>query len=203
MKTTAAITVSLTIVLALAGCSSGSGTPTSTATPKAVPSDTPTPTPTAAKLTFTEPTACATIVPTSRLDSFAAQGLVLLGGPDGKYGNDYLADATPEEIAGGISCIWGYADSEVSSITVSVAPLSPSTRGGVIASFTQQGLNEKLTADGTSYGLQGDKNLNPAIYNVLRGNSWISVITTIGGPDSYTDAVAIADEVHGAVYTAG
>jgi hypothetical protein len=126
---------------------------------------------------------------------------VLLGGPDGKYGTDYLADATPEEQAGGISCIWGFADSEISSLTVSVAPLSASTRPDIVASFNEQGLNEATIDDAVTFAVQGDKNLNPAVYNVLRGDSWISVIATIGGTDSYNEAVEVAAEVHAIVYT--
>ena len=78
--------------------------------------------------TFTMPADCLGILPQSRQDAFASQGLVLLGGPGGQF-EQYYADPTPEEQAGGISCIWGDEDVPESTVTVSVAPLTASTRG--------------------------------------------------------------------------
>jgi hypothetical protein len=201
-KSLAVLPLALVLVLPLAGCSNDGDADVLTPPDKPTPVETPTATPSAADLTFTMPEECATVVPQSRLDAFEASGLVLLGGPDGKYGDDYLADATPEQQAGGISCIWGFADSEVSSVTISIAPLSPATRPDIVDSFAAQGLNEDLVDGAATFGVQGDKQLNPAVYNVLRAESWISVIETIGGPDAYTEAVAIADEIHSQVYTA-
>jgi hypothetical protein len=201
-KSLAVLPLALVLVLPLAGCSNDGDADVLTPPDKPTPVETPTATPSAADLTFTMPEECATVVPQARLDAFEASGLVLLGGPDGKYGDDYLADATPEQQAGGISCIWGFADSEVSSVTISIAPLSPATRPDIVDSFAAQGLNEDLVDGAATFGVQGDKQLNPAVYNVLRAESWISVIETIGGPDAYTEAVAIADEIHSQVYTA-
>jgi hypothetical protein len=187
---------------ALAGCSAGTAEPAATESAAPAPVETPTATETVAPATFTLPTTCTTVVPQTRVDAFEASGLELLGGPGGTYGTDYLADATPEETAGGISCIWGFADSGVSSVTISVAPLTAAVRPQVVASFTTQGLNEEVVGDATTFGVQGDRTLDPAIINALRGESWISVIETIGGPTAYAEAVAIADEVHAQVYTA-
>ena len=199
IKTLAVLPVAIAMLVALSACAGDE--PQELTTPDAVtPTVTPTPTPTTASLTFTEPEECATLLPQARLDQFASRGLVLLGGPDGKYGTDYLADATPEEQAGGISCIWGFADSEISSLTISVAPLTAATRPAIVASFNEQGLNEATIDDAVTFAVQGDKNLNPAVYNVLRGDSWISVIATIGGTDSYNEAVEVAAEVHDLVY---
>jgi hypothetical protein len=198
----AIVPAAFVLLLALAACSAPA-TPAPVTTPDAataVPTETPTPT--AEPLVFTQPETCMAILPESRLDAFASEGLVLLGGPDGKYGTEYLADATPEEEAGGISCIWGFADSEASSLTVSVAPLSIESRASAVTSFGEQGLNEEVVGDAIDYGVQGDRSLNPAIINVLRAESWISVIATIGGTDAYADSVAIAGEVAGLVYTA-
>jgi hypothetical protein len=199
IKTLAVLPVAIAMLVALSACA-GEEPPELTTPDASTPTATPTPTPTAAALDFTEPEDCTTLLPQSRLDLFASRGLVLLGGPGGKYGTDYLADATPEEQAGGISCIWGFADSEISSLTISVAPLSASTRPAIVASFNEQGLNEATVDDAVTFAVQGDKNLNPAVYNVLRGESWISVIATIGGTDSYNEAVEVAAEVHDLVY---
>lgn len=202
IKTLAVLPLAIAVLVALAGCAGEE--PQVAATPDAsAPVETPTPTPTLARLAFTQPKECAAIVPQSRLDVFESRGLVLLGGPGGKYGTSYLTDATPEEQAGGISCIWGFADSEISSITISVAPLTAATRPAIVASFVDQGLNEATLDDASTFAVQGDKNQNPAVYNVLRGDSWISVLATIGGTDSYAEAVEVAAEVHDLVYTAG
>jgi hypothetical protein len=201
-KSLVVLPLAIALALPLAGCSGDGEAQELTPPDKPTPVVTPTASPGASDLSFTMPEECATILPQARLDAFAASGLVLLGGPDGKYGNDYLTDATPEEQAGGISCIWGFADSEVSSVTISIAPLSPSTRPDVVDSFTEQGLNEGLEDGAATFGVQGDKQLNPAVFNVLRAESWISVIETIGGPEAYTEAVAIAGEIYARVYTA-
>ncbi|GAB3606968.1 hypothetical protein GCM10027413_23770 [Conyzicola nivalis] len=200
-KALAVLPLAIALVAVLAGCTADEAPQ---AAPTAETTETPTAEPTAApsNFTFTMPTDCASILPESRVDEFAAEGIVLLGGPGGRYGNDYLVDATPEEQAGGISCIWGFSDTEVSSFTISVAPLSGATRPAVVASFAEQGLNEETTDDAVAYGVQGDRTLDPAIMNVLRGESWISVIATIGGLDSYTRAVEISGEVYEHVYSA-
>ncbi|MCU1543530.1 MAG: hypothetical protein JWM50_1395 [Microbacteriaceae bacterium] len=199
-KSLVVLPLALALALPLTACSTGGDAQEITPPDKPTPVETPSASPGASDLSFTMPEECATIVPRARLDAFAASGLVLLGGPDGKYGNDYLADATPEEQAGGISCIWGFADSEVSSVTISVAPLSPATRPDVVDSFSEQGLNEDVVDGAATFGVQGDKQLNPAVFNVLRAESWISVIETIGGPVAYTEAVAIAGEIYSTVY---
>ena len=200
-KSLAVLPLAVALLVVLAGCAAeepSDAAPTATATEAPEP----TATPEAVKLSFAMPTDCMEMVPQSRVDAFSAEGIILLGGPGGKY-SDYLSDATPEEQAGGISCIWGFEDSEVSSFTISVAPLTAATRPAVIASFAEQGLNEEVVGDAVAYGVQGDRTLDPAIMHVLRGESWISVIATIGGTDSYNQSVEIAQEVHDSVYTAG
>jgi hypothetical protein len=200
-KSLAVLPLAVALLVVLAGCAAEEP-PQAAPTASATEAPEPTATPESVKLTFAMPTDCTEMVPQSRIDAFEAEGIILLGGPGGKY-TDYLSDATPEEQAGGISCIWGFADSEVSSFTISVAPLTAATRPAVIASFAEQGLNEQVVGDGVAYGVQGDRTLDPAIMNVLRGESWISVIATIGGTDSYNQSVEIAQEVHDSVYTAG
>jgi hypothetical protein len=182
------------LALVLAGCT---GTP-----PVEPPATSPTaePTPSAAAPAFTQPDDCATgILPASRLATFDDLGLVLLGGPGGKYGTDYSADPTPEEQLGGISCIWGFDASDISSITVSVAPLTADTRLQALDQFATQGLDEELTDDTAVYAQTGSDD-EPSITNVLRDDSWISVLTTVGGNDYAADALVIAEEVAATVY---
>ena len=189
----------IAIALLLAGCApeTGSGDPTSTPTE---PVSTPTETVAPAAI-FSMPSLCADILPASRVDAWLDDDIVLLGGPDGKYGDDYLADPSPEQQLGGITCIWGPSDSENSSVTVSVAPLAAADREDVVTDLVvTQGLNEETFEGATIYWQQGDTELEPAILNMLRADSWISVIETVGGSDSYAEAEDIADEVYALVY---
>jgi hypothetical protein len=125
---------------------------------------------------------------------------VLLGGPGGLYGDDYLSESTPEQDVGGITCIWGSADTEISSVTVSVAPLKEDTRDLVVDSLLAQGLNEVPQDTSTYYAESGDEDGSAAILNVIENDSWISVIQTKGGDDSFAEAVDIAAETHDRVY---
>jgi hypothetical protein len=199
-KSVAMLPLALALVLPLAGCAGGDDAEELTPPDESSPVVTPTPSETAAKLSFTLPDSCLTVLPDSRLDAFDEAGLVLLGGPDGKYGDEYLVDRTPEQRAGGITCIWGFAEGEMSSVTISIAPLSTETRPDVVDSFTEQGLNEDVVGGASVFGVEGDRELSPAILNALRPESWISVIQTIGGPEAYAEAVAMADEIYAQVY---
>lgn len=187
------------VLLVLTACAPQPSTGEPSASPTA---SAPTPSATAEPVpVFEMPTLCSQVVLLARTAAWSDDDIVLLGGPDGKYGDDYLAEPTPEQQLGGITCIWGPNESENSSVTVSVAPLSAATRDEVVDDLAiTQGLNEENFDDATIYWQQGDTELEPAILNVLRVDSWISVIMTIGGPDSYAEAEDIADEVYALVY---
>lgn len=186
----------------LAGCAADA--PQETATPT---DDAPAPTVTAStepaepEAAFTLPDACADLLPAARIADFSSRGLVLVGGPDGLYGDDYLADETPEQQAGGITCIWGDETDAASFVTVSVAPVAAGTRGAIVNSLVAQGLNEALTADGVTYGQLGDTTSAPAIINYVRDDSWISVITALGGQDRFDEAAELVDEATEMVYS--
>lgn len=189
------------LVTLTAGCSPR--TPSEAALTES-PTASPTATPSAEPVVelFTMPSACLGILPAERLAALDADGLVLLGGPDGEYGDDYLLDASPEQNAGGITCIWGPPDTEVSSVAISVAPLSAPNRAAIVADLAvNQGLNETSGESATYYWQLGDTDRQPAILNVLTADSWISVIMTIGGTDNYATAEKLAAEVHELVYS--
>jgi len=186
----------LALVALLAGCTSS---PTDAPTGAAPIAGTSTPAPTQAAPVFVQPEDCDSLVPQSRLDEFANLGLILLGGPGGKFGTEYQLEPTPEEQVGGITCIWGYDESDISSVTVSVAPLSADVRAQALDSFATQGLDESLTENIATYATTGDED-QPAIINVLREDNWISVIKTVGGDESATNAAEIAAEVAATVY---
>jgi hypothetical protein len=196
LSTTAVVIVAVL----LAGCSAQ-------ATPDTVPSGSAAPEPSASETAeapveqFAMPTACLAILPSSRLSAFEAGGVVLLGGPDGLYGDDYLLDPSPEQRAGGITCIWGPPDTELSTVTISVAPLRADARSAIVDDLTvTQGLNESIGEGVTYYWKIGDRDGHPAILNVLTADSWISIIQTLGGTDRYAEAEALAAEVHEIVY---
>ena len=191
MRTLAVIPIVLTVALALASCAEA---------PEPEPTETeqstPTPTPTAAQAAereFAMPADCLALLPAERLQAFTDRGLVLLGGPGGQSPH-YYADLTPEERAGGISCIWGDEAVIESTVTVSVAPLNASTRSAVVDQLIGQGLNEAVIDDGISYAQLGDENSAPAVLNIIRDDSWISVIEALGGEARFDEAVELADE---------
>jgi len=200
MRVTATISAVLLGAL-LVGCGQQAGPE---ASQTSGPSVEPSPSETAAPgvEVFSPPTACADILPASRLEQFAADGDVLLGGPDGLYGDEYLLEPSPEQNAGGITCIWGPPDTEISSITVSVAPLTADSRKKIVNDLVvTQGLNETAGEGITYYWKLGDRDDHPAILNALTDDSWISIIQTIGGIDSYAEAEKIAAEVHEQVFS--
>jgi len=191
-----ALLAPVALVASLTGCTS---VPSDAPTGAAPITSTSTPEQTQAVPVFEQPQDCESVVPQSRLDEFVDLGLILLGGPGGKYGTEYQLEPTPEEQVGGITCIWGFDESDISSVTISVAPLSADVRAQALDSFATQGLEETLTENRASYGTTGSDNL-PAITNVLRDDSWISVIKTVGGDDSYSNAIEISAEVAATVY---
>lgn len=152
-------------------------------------------------LTFTQPADCTEILPARRIDAFAADNLALLGGPGSVYGNEYFFEATPEQLAGGITCVFADESDDLSSIAISVAPVSSATRAGIVNDLTGQGLNENIVDDAVTYSQQGDEQgLAPAILNVVTQESWISIISVVGGPASFERAELLASEVEASVY---
>ncbi len=199
MRDLAVLPIALAMAISLAACvgepqEDPTERPTETSTP------TPDPTQTSTSRVFTMPDDCLGILPQSRQDALASQGLTLLGGPGGQF-EQYYADPTPEERAGGISCIWGDEDVPESTVTISVAPLTDGTRAGVVDNLIAQGLNEAVLDDGISYAQLGDDNSAPAILNIVRDDSWVSVIQALGGEAFFDEAVELAGEVADQVYT--
>jgi hypothetical protein len=187
-------------MILLAACTPTTPVATSSPSPDPTESATPEPTTDPDPRTFAPPADCVSLLPSTRLSAFETAGLQLLGGPGGLYGEDYLSEPTPEERAGGITCIWGDEAAPESMITVSVAPVTLANRGTIVNDLLAQGLNETATDEALTYGELGDEVSAPAILNVVRQDSWISVITAHGGDGSFAAAQAIADEVAAAVY---
>jgi hypothetical protein len=194
-------TAVLVLIGGLAACAPESEPVTEPEAPEPTPTAVETTEPEPEPVFFTMPADCTTILPQSRLDAFAEQNLELLGGPGGVYGDEYFFDPTPEQLAGGISCVYAEDGVDLSSLLISVAPITAANRAGIVNDLTAQGLNEATTDDGAvTYSQQGDEGVVPAIYNVITEDSWISVISTFGGEVFYNEAVTLATEVAGEVY---
>lgn len=198
------IGASVTGVLLLSGCSLfGSPEPgATTAAPKPTASE-------SAPVdegTFTKPADCTTILPKDQVDSYAAENIVLLAGPGGIYGDELIPDPTPETLAGGISCYFGYDNEDPNQIqiysVVSAAAVTADNRDGIVQGLVEQGLNEGTDSTGAmTFAIIGDTDANvPAMYNVVNETSWISVISVFGGETFFEENVAIAGLVHDQVY---
>jgi len=192
-----ASTAAAVLVIGLAACGPAeSEEPVTKPTASAVPE--PVETPTAEPEVFTMPADCTAILPPERVTALTEQNLALLGGPGSLYGDDYSQGDTPEQLAGGISCVWAEEGGDFSSLQISVAPLSTSTRGAIISELSTQGLNEVILEDGSlTYGVVGDNANAPAQYNLLTDEAWVSVINAFGGDAFFDEAVVLANEVRG------
>jgi hypothetical protein len=202
MRTRTGIGTAVLALLLLAGC-----TPTppassgETEAPEAGPDATPAPTATTpAVREFRMPTACADIVTAETAARFAADGRDLLGGPDGVYGENYFGDPTPEEQAGGITCVWGDEAAPATTVIVSVAPVTTGTRSAIVAKLLDSGLIETELDGALSYARIGDEVSAPGELHVIRNDSWISVVEAVGGEDRFQDATELVDEVTAQVY---
>jgi hypothetical protein len=153
-------------------------------------------------LAFEMPTRCTGLLAPQTESAFEADGRDLLGGPDGKYGENYFEEPTPEERAGGITCVWGDEEAPASTVIVSVAPITTATRAGIVSTLIANGLVESTVEGGLTYARIGDDVSAPAELHVIRNDSWISVIEAIGGETRFQEAGELVDEVTKRVYIA-
>lgn len=204
MRTRTGIGTAVLALLLLVGCTPAPPAETGeTDAPEAGPEATPTPTATTpVPREFRMPTACADIVTAETAAGFEADGLDLLGGPGGVYGERYFGDPTPEEQAGGITCVWGDEDAPATTVIVSVAPVTTSTRSRIVSSLLDSGLIETQLEGALSYARIGDEVSAPGELHVIRTESWISVIEAVGGEDRFEHATELVDEVTAQVYVA-
>lgn len=167
------------------------------------PDPTPAPTTEAPAPTVTEfrmPATCTDLITPETAARFAADGLDHLGGPGGRYGQEYFVDPTPEEQAGGITCVWGDESVAATTVIVSVAPITTATRSGIVGSLLDSGLIESQVDGGLTYARLGDEVSAPGELHVIRTDSWISVIEALGGEDRFQRATELVDEVTEQVY---
>jgi hypothetical protein len=161
--------------------------------------------PTAA-VTFIQPTDCTQLLPASSVAELADEGAVLLRGLGSGNPEPIFAEGqTPEELVGGISCLYGppsQDDSEAESndseaesnvsIIVSVAPVDEAVRPQIISDLISQKLNIGQTNDGAAtYWIWGDDANVPALHNTLYQDSWYSALIAPGGRSGYEKGAAL------------
>jgi len=193
--------VTAVAVTLLAGCvpstASGDGTPS--AEPSSTPSATST-SPSTSVPVFEQPDDCVDILTPETQAAFEADGLDLLGGPGGTYGGEYFPEETAEEEAGGITCVWGDEDVLATTVVISVAPVTTATRTGIVSDLIARGLIESQIEGALTYAQIGDETSTQATLNVIRPDSWISVIEAVGGEDRFQRATELVDEDTSLVY---
>lgn len=201
MRMRAAAGAAIIAIALLGGCAAAPAAEGESPEPGATPTATTVPTDSEPVVReFEQPTRCADIVTAETAARFEADGLDLLGGPDGLYGEQYFAEPTPEERAGGITCVWGDESAPATTVIVSVAPVTPATRAGIVRSLIEAGLIESQIDGAISYARIGDEVSAPGELHVIRNDSWISVLEALGGEDRFQRATELVDEVTAQVY---
>jgi hypothetical protein len=148
-----------------------------------------------APLVFTQPSSCTEILPQSALDNLALDGIELTQGPgSGSPDPIFVEGQTPEELVGGISCLYSIPGDDESGVYIllSVAPMTPALRPIVINELVGQGLNSDPTGDGAlTYWRWGDDSLVLALHNAVYEDSWYSALMQPGGRTAYDRGVAL------------
>jgi len=152
-----------------------------------------------ATMVFSRPTDCASLLTADGLALLTPSGIELIAGP-GSPSNDpiYVEGQTPEELIGGLSCLYavpGEADTGI-NIILGTAALDAAIRPTVIEDLLAQQLNVGQTTDGAlTYWKWGDDVIVPAIHNSLYNDSWYSALIQPGGRQSYDLGVALVQEM--------
>lgn len=153
---------------------------------------------TAAALSFQAPADCTELLPESALTGLEASGVELVRGPGSASEEGiYPEGQTPEELVGGLSCLFAPPGDDESGVTIilSAAAIDVALRPGIINEFIQEGLNAGLTADGAglTYWRWGDDVNVTALHNALYEDSWYSALIQPGGRSAYDQGVALVE----------
>ena len=180
------------LLMVLTGCGAGE------AAPEAVVDETEdTPgvevaTPEVAK-EFYLPNTCLDLLPVDVYRELTREPVLLLRGPGSDSPDPVYPDGSPQEELGGISCYFGDIE-ETMTYTLSIAPVTPDNRAGVIDGLLEQKYLVSQTATGALiYSILGDEISTPATYNTLYQDAWYEVLVIPGGRLSFEQAEALGE----------
>lgn len=144
---------------------------------------------------FFLPATCVDILTPEVYGDLTQEPVVLLRGPGSGSPDPVYPDGSPQEELGGISCYFGDVD-EAMTYTLSIAPVTPDNRAGVIDGLLEQKFNVDQTPSGALiYSIQGDQASTPATYNILHQEAWYEVLVSPGGRLSYEQAQKLAQSM--------
>ena len=188
--------LSLAFVVVLSACSSQMGQTEATDDSSAGESEETAVPP--VDLVFSLPSSCSQILPQPALDKLTSGEVDLLRGPgSGATESVYPEGPSPQEERGGISCLFGNVE-ETITYTISVAPMTQTSRAEVIDGLLAQQLNPGQTLDGAlTYWIQGDDVNVPAIFNALYDDAWYEVLIFPGGSLAYEEAESLVAQMRG------
>jgi hypothetical protein len=150
-------------------------------------------------IAFSRPTDCTSVLTEDGLALLTPNGIELIAGPGSPTNSPiYVEGQTPEELVGGLSCLFGVPGEEDTGINIilGVASVDAAIRPTVIEDLIAQQLNVGQTSDGAlTYWKWGDQVIVPAIHNSLYGDSWYSALIQPGGRQSYDLGVALVQEM--------
>ena len=190
------VALSLTLPLLLVGCSSEE--PVEEVVEEVDSGESPVVDP--ASLRFTPPSDCTTLLPESAVEDLRSRGIELVRGPGSPSAETiYVEGQTPEELVGGLSCLFAVPGEEDTGITIilSAAAVDQSIRPAVIDAFLDEGLNVGQTNDGQglTYWRWGDDVNVTALHNALYQDSWYSALIQPGGRSAYDQGVVLVDQM--------
>jgi hypothetical protein len=149
------------------------------------------------QLSFIPPADCTTLLPQPAIASLAAEGIELVKGPGSSSTEPIFVEGqTPEELVGGISCLYSVPGEEETAVSIilSVAPVTQAARPTVIDDLLAQNLNVGQSGDGAlTYWIWGDEFNVPALHNNLYHDSWYSALLQPGGRAAYDKGVALVE----------
>lgn len=148
------------------------------------------------ELEFVLPMTCQDILPQDRLATLVSGNIDLLRGPgSGSADTVYPEGPSPQEERGGISCLFGNLE-ETETFTLSVAPMTQTSRAEVIDGLLAQQLNPGQTSDGVlTYWIQGDDATVPAIYNAVYPDAWYEALIFPGGRLAYEESSTLVAQM--------
>lgn len=152
------------------------------------------------ELRFVAPADCTELLPDQALAGLEQTGVSLVRGPGSPSAEGiYPEGQTPEELIGGLSCLFAVPGEEDAGLTIilSAAAVDPSVRPEIINGFITEGLNTGLTSDGSglTYWRWGDEVNVTALHNALYQDSWYSALIQPGGRGAYDQGVTLVDQM--------